>query len=501
MALPAPDGRLAAPPGGFRSLTTRLIVWTLVAVGAVYVVTVVVSNSLARRTAISAAEREAVNETEAAASRVEDVLHSIEERTLALGEALSVLAPAEEDADRLLRRFVEGNRDVHGGAIAWNPGPRGERRALYFHRGRDGSGRLEPADLASDSYRYWEREWFRDALAAGRPLWTEPYRDTGGGEAWMVTFAVPFGASGATPAGVATADVRLQRLDSIVGEIELGRRGFGLLVSRSGHVVAASKGDRVDHEATVLQQARPEARVWLEPILKKVQAGEPGFARVEREGRPFRLTYRPLQRAGWTLAALYPEDELLAGVSRLRAVQGLARAGRASLSSPSSWSSSPAGSPGRSRPSPRARGRSPAATSTRRCRRSSRATRWARSRARSTTCATRSRSTSATCRRRRRRRSASRASSGPPGASRPPCCRSRRRAAPARATSSGRPSSRRAPWAAISSTTSATARGSSSSSETCRARGSARRSSWRARRPSSRRRPPGKPIPGRSSPA
>ena len=48
--------------------------------------------------AIAAAEREAANETESAASHVDDVLHSIEERTLALGEALFVLAPAGEDA-------------------------------------------------------------------------------------------------------------------------------------------------------------------------------------------------------------------------------------------------------------------------------------------------------------------------------------------------------------------------------------------------------------------
>jgi sigma-B regulation protein RsbU (phosphoserine phosphatase) len=308
-----------APKGGFRSLTIRLIVWTLAAVGAVYVATVYVSNGLARRMAIAAAEREAVNETEAAVSHVDDVLHSIEERTLALGEALSVLTPGRDDADRLLRRFVEGNRDVHGGAIAWVPGPRGERRALYYHHAPDGSGRLEPEDLASGAYRYWEREWFRQPLAAGRPLWTEPYQDTGGGEAWMVTFGVPFGAAGGAPAGVVTADVRLQRLDSIVGEIELGRRGFGVLVSRSGHVVAAS--ERVDHSATVLEQARPEARVWLEPVLRKVLAGEPGFARVEREGRPFRLAYRPVRRAGWTLATLYPEEELLAGVSRMRVVQ------------------------------------------------------------------------------------------------------------------------------------------------------------------------------------
>ena len=270
-------------PKGFRSLTTRLIVWTLLAVGAVYVATVVVSNQLARREAIAAAEREAINETEGATSRVEDVLHSIEERTLALGEALSVLAPRGNEANRLLRRFVEGNRDFYGGAIAWVPGPRGEKRALYYHWPAEGEGGLEAADLASDAYRFWERDWFQEATRSGRPLWTEPYLDRGGGEAWMVTFAVPFGA-GAAPAGVVTADVRLARLDSIVKDIELGRNGFGLLLSRSGFVIATSERGRLDSDAPLLEQARPEARARLEPIVRSMRAGEPGFARVELGG-------------------------------------------------------------------------------------------------------------------------------------------------------------------------------------------------------------------------
>ena len=312
---------LPPAPGGFRSLTTRLIVWTLLSVGAVYVATVVVSNRLARQMAISAAEREAVNETEAAVSRVEDVLHSIEERTLALGEALSVLGPRGEDADRLLQRFVEGNRDVFGGAIAWVPGPRGEHRALYYHWAADGPQKLEPADLASDSYRYWERDWFRETIDAGRPRWTEPYADTGGGEAWMVTFAVPFGGGDGPPAGVVTADVRLSRLDSIVQEVKLGRSGFGVLFSRAGFVIAASDPDRTRPTARLLERARPEVRARLEPIIRKMMAGEPGFARVELAGQAFRLTYRRLSRAGWSLAALYPEDELLADVGWLRAVQ------------------------------------------------------------------------------------------------------------------------------------------------------------------------------------
>jgi sigma-B regulation protein RsbU (phosphoserine phosphatase) len=146
----------------------------------------------------------------------------------------------------------------------------------------------------------------------------------------MVTFAVPFGAGGA-PAGVVTADVRLRRLDSIVQEVELGRRGFGLLLSRSGHVIASSDRERLSPAATVLAGASAEARERLAPIVRRMLAGETGFARVELEGVPFRLTYRPLTRTGWSLAALYPEDELLAAVSDLRTVQGLLALGGLAL--------------------------------------------------------------------------------------------------------------------------------------------------------------------------
>jgi phosphoserine phosphatase RsbU/P len=312
-----------AARGGFRSLTTRLIVWTLVSVGAVYLLTGFVSNGLARGAAIAAAEHEAEGQTAAAVSRIDDVLHSIEERTLALGEALSVLAPTEENAGALLRRFIEGNGDVHGGAIAWNPGTPAERRALYYHRGTQDTAALVPEDLSADSYRYWERDWWTKPIASGVPQWTEPYRDEGGGETWMVTFSVCFGAAGRPPAGVATADVRLRRLEAIVSEIALGRRGFGILLSRSGHVIAASDRERLSPGTPLLAPSSTQGRARLDPIVRRMLAGERGFRRVDVQGEPFWLTFRPLARAGWSLATLYPEGEVLAGVTRLRVAQGL----------------------------------------------------------------------------------------------------------------------------------------------------------------------------------
>ena len=183
------DTPIESPERGFRSLTTRLIVWTLLAVGAVYAVTVVVSNSLARRMALAAAEREAVNETDDAAGRVADVLHSVEERTRVLADVLTTLDPAEREAaneidslasrvqdvlhaveertivlakavetlepddeglDRLLRRFVPGNPQVYGAAVAFEP-KAGAPRVHYYHRRPGSPDDILSADLASSA--------------------------------------------------------------------------------------------------------------------------------------------------------------------------------------------------------------------------------------------------------------------------------------------------------------------------------------------------------------
>jgi phosphoserine phosphatase RsbU/P len=309
---------------GFRSLTGRLIAWTLLLTGSVYLASVAISNAVARRLAIEAAEREAVNEVDAAANQVEDLLHSLEERTLALADALSVLDPSPDTADRLLRAFVEGNRDLYGGAIAWATSSGAPPHALYYHWTTGSEPKLAKADLASPSYHYWTRDWFVTPMRSGEPGWTEPYVDEGGGGVEMVTYSVPFRGPQEAWLGVVTADVRLSRINGIVESIELGRRGFGLVLSRGGIVIAASGSDgRIQPNAPVLGQASAASRARLEPVVRQMLSGAHDFVPVQLEAGSFRVSYRPLGRAGWSLAALYPEDELLAGVRRLRALQAL----------------------------------------------------------------------------------------------------------------------------------------------------------------------------------
>jgi methyl-accepting chemotaxis protein len=104
----------------------------------------------------------------------------------------------------------------------------------------------EPSDVSSD----WDptgRPWYEQAVQAGTAVVTPPYIDSGTGEL-VVTFARPLMVNG-TLKGVVAGDVTMNRVIANVLSIRPTARSFGMLVDRSGHIVAA-----------------PDAKLALKPV-------------------------------------------------------------------------------------------------------------------------------------------------------------------------------------------------------------------------------------------
>jgi len=259
---------------------------------------------------------------------VRDVLHVVEDRVRVLAHAIETLDPAGPELDRLIGHCVLGHPEVFGGAVAFEPGerlPGDGRLVLYRHRLHDRRDELGSADLGADGVRFWEREWYAQPLRTGEPGWTEPYFDQGGGEVNMVTWSVPLKRADGTVRGVVTADLRLRWLDALVRSIELGSSGFGLIVSREHHIIAHShrRGETIQASQRLLDDASPERRAQLGPIIERMAAGKPGFEPIDVDGLRYWLTFQPVGHAGWSMAVAYPEDELLEDVRRLRTIQSL----------------------------------------------------------------------------------------------------------------------------------------------------------------------------------
>jgi sigma-B regulation protein RsbU (phosphoserine phosphatase) len=318
------DGTVTTP--GFHSLTTRLIFWILVLVGGITGLTLVLSSRVSRQAAVLAAEREAVRATEAAVNEAEDVLGSVERGTRVLAATLESAPLSDAQLEGLLRRFVAISGNVYGSAAAFEPrafDPGRARFAPYVHRVSSvDSVELARADLATDAYRYWEHDWYFRPLLAREPSWSEPYFDEGGGNVVMVTYSVPVfgGPAGEGARGVVTADLQLDWLAELVRKFRVGRSGYAVLLSREGRLLAHPDLPRVG--VTLAEDLEPGIRRRTVPIVQRMMSGRKGFEPIVLDGREYRLTYAPMRSTGWSLAALYPEDELMAGAQRLARVQG-----------------------------------------------------------------------------------------------------------------------------------------------------------------------------------
>jgi sigma-B regulation protein RsbU (phosphoserine phosphatase) len=268
---------------------------------------------------IRSAEREAENAARAWINEVEEVLRSLEESTRLLGDALGSLDLSDEDLERLLRAFVAGNPKVYGSTAAFVPfgfRPSVERFSPYYHREGE---EIVFADLADDSYLYWEWDWYTEVVESGEPRWSEPYVDEGGGNILMVTYSVPFFQETAGEGGlrgVVTADLSLGWLSELVRSIRIGRTGYGVIISGSGQLIAHS-------DESVRQRRLTAAEPEVDEIVRRMLQGESGFQVFEDRvlGKRTRLTYAPLGTAGWSLAVVYPEDELMEDVDSLFAKQ------------------------------------------------------------------------------------------------------------------------------------------------------------------------------------
>ena len=277
----------------FHSLTARLITWTLVITGVVYVTANSLSNRAGRRAAIAAAEREANDDTDAAALAVQDTLHTAEESAAAVARAVSELRPTPDALERLVRRFSSDNRDT----VA--------RYAVIL---------ASDADVSKPS-------WYRDAQEGNAPEWSEPYRDPELQNAIVITRTIPIRAPDGRFGGAVAVSLRLDFLSTIVGEVHLGASGFALVLSRGGLLVAHSRRDLSDDTHDPLAELSPDLRAVVEPVVRRAEVERSGFAAVPFDGRVFRLTFRPIAGTGWLLATAYAEDELLAHVSQLQRTQ------------------------------------------------------------------------------------------------------------------------------------------------------------------------------------
>jgi sigma-B regulation protein RsbU (phosphoserine phosphatase) len=257
-------------------------------------------------------------------NRIETVLLAVQKIPENLACYLENSAYTKEELVRMLRAVVQNNPEIYGAAVAFEPYGFDKtvlHFAPYFFKS-DGS--IEFSDLGKGSYRYDSWDWYQIPKELNASSWSEPYYDEGGGYIIMATYSVPlYKKIGGKKhfAGIVTADINLGWLQEVVSSTKVLQTGYAFLISQNGTIVTHPSKDLIMNE-TIFGVAEARNDSQLRDIGKKMIGGESGlvpFRSIDSE-KPCWMYYTPIPSNGWSLAVLFPRDELAADVTRLNGI-------------------------------------------------------------------------------------------------------------------------------------------------------------------------------------
>ena len=212
------------------------------------------------------------------------------------------------------RRIVEENDAVVGSTIALTPGYKPQRPlyAPYFYKQ---DGEILSRSLATETYDYPSKEWFRMPVEKKEGYWSEPYVDTGGGDMLMTTFSYPIRDPRGKVAAVLTADISLDWLTALVGENKVYPNAYNIMLSRTGHFMVSPVAEMIMQKTVNEVVGQMRDSVHFKEVNRAMLAGETGSLPVWFRGNDCYIYYAPVERTGWSMCTLIPESDIY-GASR-----------------------------------------------------------------------------------------------------------------------------------------------------------------------------------------
>ena len=216
------------------------------------------------------------------------------------------------------RRIVETNPIIVGSTVALVPGY-DKKHSLYspYCFRSPGEEKISVSSLATEEYDYPSQEWFAKPLELGKGYWSEPYIDVGGGDILMTTYSVPVLDAKGRQAAVLTADISLDWLTELVGNVKVYPEAFSMMISRSGQIMVCPAESLV-MRATVQQAAENLGdTAAFGDLNRSMLAGQSGSQIIRYRKTTTHVFFAPVERTGWSMSVMIPDSEIFGSIRRV----------------------------------------------------------------------------------------------------------------------------------------------------------------------------------------
>ncbi len=304
-------------------LSFKLVASIFLSISLIFIIIFIYNYNLTKEIVEKDIESNAINLTQNKINQVEKVLISVEKVPENIAKLLENISYSEKDLIEILHTMVDSNPEIYGATIAFEPYMFDKKLKYFAPYVYKSSGNLKSTSLGTDTYNYHNSEWYTRPKSLSHSIWSEPYYDEGGGNVVMSTFSVPIfkEINGERKIiGIITSDISLEWLDRLVSTIKVLESGYGFLISKEGRIITHPLTEKIMHE-TIFDLARSMKSPELERIAENMMQGRSGFVKISyteiTNAKISWVYYSPVPHNGWSLAVIYPEEELTGALDLL----------------------------------------------------------------------------------------------------------------------------------------------------------------------------------------
>ena len=218
----------------------------------------------------------------------------------------------------ITERLLQNNDFICGSAVAFEPNyyaSEGQFFSPYSYR--DANGEIKSKQLGNDTYDYHYMDWYQIPKLLREPYWSEPYYDDGGGEMMMTTYSMPLYDGNGDLYAVITADLSLEWLTELVGDIKAFDTSYNLMVSRNASYIVHPNHELILNE-TIYSSTYGDDDESVKKMQDDMVNCRAGEVLREMGGDKYFVFYSPVETTCWSVAIVCPRSELYMGVRKLR---------------------------------------------------------------------------------------------------------------------------------------------------------------------------------------
>jgi phosphoserine phosphatase RsbU/P len=306
-----------------KSLTYKLNLYVVSLIAIIAFAILIFLYSASSKMLLSSVEANARNIAEKNVNKMDAIIERSSKVAVSIASVIENTNLNDNEIIEMLKSIVKNNDEIYGSAIAYEPYMQDKKNFYYAPYVYKNSGIVKYKNLNSAQYDYFYQGWYQLPKILHKPVWSQPYYDTGGGNTMMATFAVPVykTINGKREfIGVMSIDIALDWLEKIVSAIKIYKSGYAFVVSQSGEIITHPNKKFILNES-IFSLAEEHHLPQLRETGRRMLRKESGFVRLPGlNGAESRLYYTPFRSNDWSIAILIPESELFKDIYNLAGI-------------------------------------------------------------------------------------------------------------------------------------------------------------------------------------